>query len=368
MVFEIPTGVVADSAGRRASYLLGAGTLVVSTLVYLFAWHIHGPFWLFAVASVVLGLGFTFFSGATEAWLVDALQATGYDQPLEAAFAKGQIAGGVAMLTGTLAGGLIAQATNLGVPYVMRVFALALTFGVAAVLMKDVGFTPQRGTSVLKRVRSIARASFDEGLRRPAIRWMMLTSPFGMGVAVYAFYAMQPFLLDLYSRHDSYAIAGLAASIVAGAQIAGGLLVPVIRKLFTRRTTLLAAGALGSVTALLVTGLVPRFALVIAMLVVWALLFAATRPVRQAYLNALIPSAQRATVLSADNFLSSAGGVVFQPSLARIADAHGFPLSYVASAGLQLLMIPFLALARRQQSPADRVGVERVTPDPSSAP
>ncbi|HSX23953.1 MAG TPA: MFS transporter, partial [Candidatus Saccharimonadales bacterium] len=76
VLFEVPTGVVADTVGRRASYLLGAATLFASTLFYLFLWHIHGPFWAWAVSSMLLGLGFTFFSGTTEAWLVDGLHHT----------------------------------------------------------------------------------------------------------------------------------------------------------------------------------------------------------------------------------------------------------------------------------------------------
>src|SRR5262245_7790291 len=73
VLFEVPTGVVADTVGRRASYLLGAATLFASTLLYYWMWHVHGPFWAWAAVSMLLGLGFTFFSGATEAWLVDGL-------------------------------------------------------------------------------------------------------------------------------------------------------------------------------------------------------------------------------------------------------------------------------------------------------
>ena len=88
-------------------------TLITYLLLYLLLWRFEGPLWTWAVVSMLLGLGFSFFSGATEAWLVDGLQATGYDGTLESAFAKGQIAGGIAMLTGTVAGGIVAQATNL---------------------------------------------------------------------------------------------------------------------------------------------------------------------------------------------------------------------------------------------------------------
>ena len=65
VIFEVPTGVVADTRGRRFSFLLGAGTLLLSTLLYLYMWNVHAPFWGWAIASAMLGLGFTFFSGAT---------------------------------------------------------------------------------------------------------------------------------------------------------------------------------------------------------------------------------------------------------------------------------------------------------------
>src|SRR5688572_9983252 len=90
VLFEVPTGVVADTRGRRFSFLLGAATLLVSTLLYLGMWQVRAPFLGWAVASVLLGLGFTFFSGATEAWLVDALGATGFDGNLEAVFGRAQ--------------------------------------------------------------------------------------------------------------------------------------------------------------------------------------------------------------------------------------------------------------------------------------
>jgi MFS family permease len=76
VIFEVHTGVVADTWGRRMSYLLSAATLLLSTLVYLAMWKLHAPLAGWAVASILLGLGFPFFSGSTEAWLYDALAAS----------------------------------------------------------------------------------------------------------------------------------------------------------------------------------------------------------------------------------------------------------------------------------------------------
>ena len=74
---------------------------------------------------MLLGLGFTFFSGAVEAWLVDALKFAGYTRRVSRrCFGRGQMVGGAAMLGGSVLGGVIAQATSLGVPFLLRVGVL----------------------------------------------------------------------------------------------------------------------------------------------------------------------------------------------------------------------------------------------------
>lgn len=355
VLFEVPTGVVADTWGRRASYLLGAATLLVSTLLYLVMWQIEAPFWGWAVASVLIGLGFTFFSGAVEAWLVDALNASGFEGDYESVFAKGQTTAGAAMLTGSVAGGFIAQISNLGVPYVLRAVLLGLTLGAAFLLMRDIGFEPRRGGKPVSEVRRVLRASLDGGWRRPPIRWLMLAAPFTGGVGVYAFYALQPYLLELYGDPNAFGIAGLAAAIVAGAQIVGGLLVPVVRRIFRFRTHVLIVGGVLSTLALLAIGLTESFWVAITLLVVWALTFAVSGPMRQAYVNSLIDSDQRATVLSFDALMASAGGVATQPALGRVADVWSYSASYVVSAAIQVIAVPFYVLARRETAPSDPI-------------
>jgi MFS family permease len=359
VMFEVPTGVVADLRGRRVSFLLGALTLAGSTLLYVLLWWTEAPFWAWAVVSVLLGLGFTFFSGATEAWLVDALTYTGYTGELDSVFGRAEAVGGAAMLTGSVAGGFIAQATNLGVPFVLRALLLGITFVVAFTRMHDLGFTPERGKRPGPEVRRIFNASVHYGLGQPAVRWIMLTAPFIGGVSIYAFYAMQPYLLQLYGDPQAYGIAGLAAAIVAGAQIVGGLVAPRVRSLFHRRTSVLFAATSVSTIALVLVSVVPNLVAVIVFLVLWSLAFAATTPVRQAYLNGLIPSQQRATVLSFDSLLSSAGGVVVQPGLGRVADVWGYRPTFAISAAVQAIALPLIRLAQREHVDADLASAEK---------
>ena len=364
VLFEVPTGIVADTVGRRASYLLGTLTLTASTLLYVMLWQVEAPFWQWAIVSLLLGLGFTFFSGAVEAWLVDALAATGYSGDMETVFGRGQMVTGAAMLGGSVAGGFIAQQTSLGVPFVLRGVILSVMFVVAFKLMHDIGFSPEKGGRPLAEMRRVASASIEYGWRVPAVKWLMVEALFTGGVGIYAFYALQPYLLELYGDPQAYQIAGLVAAIVAGAQILGGVAAPSIRRLFHRRTSALIATAGLSVIALGLIGIVENFWAVIGLTAVWGLLFAAARPIRQAYINGLIPSRQRATILSFDSLMASSGGVWTQPVLGRAADVWGYAPSYLMSAGISALALPFLVRSRRQNAPADALG----TPTREAAP
>src|SRR3954463_2888544 len=60
VLFEVPTGIVADMWGRRVSFLLGTLTLALSTGLYVLLWAIEAPFWSWPLSSLLLGLGFTF--------------------------------------------------------------------------------------------------------------------------------------------------------------------------------------------------------------------------------------------------------------------------------------------------------------------
>jgi len=368
VLFEVPTGIVADTVGRRRSYLLGTVTLTASTFLYVLLWQVEAPFWQWAVVSMLLGLGFTFFSGAVEAWLVDALTATGFTGELESVFGRGQVVSGAAMLTGSVAGGFIAQQASLGVPFVLRGVVLIVMFVVAFRLMHDVGFTPEKGGRPLAEMRKVASASIEYGWRVPAVKWLMVEALFTGGVGIYAFYALQPYLLELYGDPQAYQIAGLVAAIVAGAQILGGLAAPRIRRLFHRRTSALIATAGLSTITLGLIGVFENFWAVIGLIVVWGLLFAATMPIRQTYLNGMIPSRQRASILSFDSMMSSTGGVWAQPVLGRAADAWGYAPSYLMGAGISALALPFLALSRRQNAPADTVEIADAQAAPQPVP
>ncbi len=360
VLFEVPTGVIADTFGRRVSFILGAATLLVTTAAYLGLWYVEAGIWWWILVSALIGLGFTFFSGATEAWLVDALVATGYEGAIESVFGKGQTVAGGAMLVGTIGGGFLGQ-VNLGLPYVARSVLLLAVIGAAWLWMHDLGYEPTKGVAVGQQVRGILRESITHGFGNPPIRMFMFGAPFAAGIGIWVFYAFQPYLLELFGNPDATYLAGIAAAVFATAQMIGGASVDWVRRRVRSRTGVITTEVVIGSLALVGVGLAQMlripigFWVAIVLLTLTALLSALSGPMQQAYMNDCIPSKQRATVLSFASLMGSAGGVVAQPALGRVADVYSLGTGYVVASVLYAVRLPFVLAVRRMRLPADNV-------------
>jgi MFS family permease len=189
----------------------------------------------------------------------------------------------------------------------------------------------------------------------------MLAAPFGMGVGIWVFYAFQPYLLELFGDPSAFYLSGIAAALFAIAQMIGGASVRWVRRHFRRRSEIVLAQVVIASVALFGVGAAELleipigFWVAIALLAVVALGWALSGPVQQAYINEVIPSQQRATVLSFSSLMASAGGVVSQPALARVADVYSLGVGYVVAGILYLAQFPFIFAVRRMGLDADAV-------------
>ncbi len=350
-VFEVPTGVLADSRGRRASFLLSVAIVLLGTLCYLYAAASGGGLGWFVAASVVLGLGVTFYSVAVEAWLAAAGHAGGRD----GVFARGAMVTGAAMLAGSVGGGVLGS-LDLAWPFWVRAGLLALVFGVAWAAMHDVGFTPRRVrlAELPGEMAAIARHSVALGWRRRAVRYLILMGLVQSAFLAWAFYAWQPYLLELLGQNAVW-VAGVVTAALSLATIAGNALVNWFSRFCGQRTTLLAcAGAAMSLAAVGV-GLVSSFWAAVALLVLVFGAMGVVRPVKQAYLHQAIPSAQRATVVSFDSLVASGGGALSQWGLGALAQAQSIAAGFWVGGLASLLALPAVALLRRLGEDEDRI-------------
>lgn len=333
MIFEIPTGVVADTVGRRRSLLLGSLTLLAGTAWYWQLWDSHGPFSMWIVSSLVLGLGFTFQSGALEAWVVDALAARDDHEALDEVFSAGGQVTGVAMLVGSILGGVLGQ-FDLGLAYVVRGVLLWAAFVLIYFVVRDEGFEarPLQLRHLKRETGDILRSSLQYGWRVRGVRRLMLANACFMGFLMWGWYAWQPYFLGLLGR-DWVWLAGAISAAVSVMMILGNRYAPRLAKRYGR-IALWRFSATVLAGCILVVGLAPWFALALPAFLLGMLFFGFIGPIRQAALQEQIPSKQRATVTSFDGLVSSTAGVGSQATLGPVAQNYGYGAGYVIGAGV----------------------------------
>jgi DHA3 family tetracycline resistance protein-like MFS transporter len=132
-LFEVPTGVLADVKSRRLSVIIGYALIGVGFVVEGTLPH----FWTIALAQVLWGFGYTFTSGATEAWLADELgeerAGEAYLRGAQAARAGALVAIPISVVLGSLA---------LQIPIVLGGLAMILMALFLVLFMREEGFTP----------------------------------------------------------------------------------------------------------------------------------------------------------------------------------------------------------------------------------
>jgi len=357
MICEVPTGVVADTIGRKASFLLSIGTIIVSTLLYVatpvYGWGFLG----FAIASVLIGIGFTFQTGAVDAWMVDALDYSGWEGPKDRVFSWGFMAFGAAGFVGALLGGFLGN-INLLIPYVVRAGVLVLAFLLVLVLVHDEGFEPRplAAETFGAETRKIFDAGVEYGWHSPVVRPLMFVSLVTGVTGMYAFYSWQPYLLQLLGKNAVWLLGVVQAGAFL-ATMAGNALVPVVMRAGERRrdaTRVLAVGALGvaGFTAAIgvlgyfvhTPGVVPA-AIAIGLWFAWSVLFGLLGPVRAGFINEHIPSAQRATVLSLDSLFGDAGGAGGNVVLGWMSGVWGYSPAWLLGAVFFGLASPLYRVA-----------------------
>jgi MFS family permease len=365
-LFEIPTGVVADTRGRRVSFLLSEATLAVGTLAYVGVAAIHGGLLLFCLAGVILGLGYTFYSGAVEAWLVDALKATGYQQELDGVFAKASIVSSIAMIVGTISGGVLGQ-INLSLPYLARAALVLMAFAVGYRTMHEIGFTPRtmQLQGIVGEMRKVGRAGITYGWRAPAVRLLVIESFVTWGFFSWAWYAWQPYFLELYGKNAIW-LSGVIASLFALAGIAGNALVGRLAKPGRRRTTILLSASAVTTATMVATGVVRSFWVTVPVFLVGAVAGGVLQPVRQTYLHKSIPTSERATLVSFDSLMGSLGSVGGQTGLGFLSQERSIPVGFVVGGLTTILALPLFGRLRALDEPADRITAE--DPQPVASP
>ena len=193
---------------------------------------------------------------------------------------------------------------------------------------------------------------------------------------IYGFYSLQPFLLQLLARNLVWVVASVTAAGSAMGIVGNGFVGRVMKGRDKPRRAgrvLAAVAGLQMLSALGIgmTGvfLAPRagglvaFVVVTALWLVFSFGMGVSGPVRQAFINEQIPSAQRATVLSLDSFFTDAGGAAGQPGLGWIAKMWSVPVGWIVGTIALVAAVPLYLQADKAATGGAAPDVSRSSHD-----
>ncbi|HJQ84868.1 MAG TPA: MFS transporter [Candidatus Binatia bacterium] len=329
-LFEVPTGAVADVAGRRVSFVIGC---VIRTAAYALYTSSRG-FTDCLVAEFIDAIGTTFVSGALDAWAVDGIRADGDRRPTDRVFARAAVIARALMIAGGVAAGYLAE-VSLVVPWFVA-SALFVSTGIAGLLVMR---EPPRAPAPRSAI-AVGRTAL-EGLtivRRSPILLVLCLLTLASAAAAFPVHMLwQPRLEELGASH--FRIMGWVVAAMNVTSLVGSALLPRLLRRFRREAILGAASVFRSAAVALLAA-AGRIDVALAGLLLQETAFGLREPVTTAWLNEHVAAAQRATVLSVHSTAMTLGASAGLVIIGLVARGLGIPAAFAVSAALFALAAP----------------------------
>ena len=316
-VFEVPTGIVADLTSRRRSviigmFLIGAG-FMLEGLFPIFA--------LMLLAQVVWGVGATFESGATEAWIADELGA----ERVEAAYLRAAQVGQLASLGGVAIATLLGS-VYLGLPLIVG-GAGFIGVGVFLLLfMGERGFVPDTShTHPLRAMGETLRAGSNFIRRTPTLLTLLVITGI-LGASSETFDRLWEARILRIGLPDLGALPDIAwfGLISAGAMLLSVIATEGVRRFRVQNPNVMVELLAGISTLLTLCmigfGLAGNFAAALAFYWAVYLLRRVNAPLFAAWLNGYLEPQTRATMFSLNAQTDALGQIAGGPLLGLVAN------------------------------------------------
>lgn len=343
-LFEVPTGIVADIYSRRMSviigtFMLGAGFIVMGAVP---------DFWVMLVSQVICGIGFTFLSGAQEAWIADEIG----EQRAGPAFLRGSQAATVGSLIGIpIAIGL--GTLNLALPIIVGGVAIIVLGGFLIAAMGETGFSgaPREDFTRWQTMTETFQGGTRMIRRRPVLLTIIgIAVVFGMFNEGWDRLAV-PHLLENYDFPGGRIFSEVVwiGSIRFVIQLLGIGALEIVRRRVDLSSHLRVTKTLfgingGLILAVIAFGLSGSFALAVTAMVAASVLRNCIYPLEKAWVNQSLDPKVRATVISMTSQGDSFGQIFGGPAVGGVGSLFGLRAAIVTAGAI---LTPILLLYAR---------------------
>jgi len=346
IIFEVPTGAIADKYGRKLSTIIGFLLYALSGVIFFRFTNFAG----FVIAEIIFGIAETFISGAMEALAVDSLDKSSRDKSLPRLFANRTIYKTSFLLIGMLSGGYLAGSylTSLFVPFIVIVL-----IGFVLTLFLEENCRSEYPSD-------FRHDNMSEALGTPSLRAFRPTGTFIrllknkpivmalFAVGLLANFAYEP--ADQYWQVLFSEIKNIDSSNF-GIITAAGLILVVFtarftEKLYNKLTLYLSGCFILMALSLYITAELTIYP-AIAGFVVYFALKELVRPAISTHLNRAIASERRATYLSAYNMACSVGEVIAGITAGFLAAKYGVMfIFYFSAIAAMLVIVVYIMLSK----------------------
>lgn len=331
IILEVPTGYFSDIFGRKKSIIIGGILATTGFAIYSQSY----TFWGFLLAEIILGFGISFVSGADSAMLYDTLLEKGREWEYKKVEGRGLSMGMFSESIASVIGGLLAL-VSLRFPLYWDTAITFLVIPVALTLSEPKIQKAEKTESSLKSMLRLVKFSLHD---HKEVKWLIIYSASVGASTLTMFWFVQPYLL---ATKVPLGLFGVSLAILLLTASFFSWNAHKLEKILGRKKSLLLLIVLPALGYLLLS----------SFWFVWSGIFSLffyvvrgiNNPVTLGYINGLIPSDVRATVLSVKNLVGRVMFSVVGPTVGWINDVFSLKIALLSS-GATFLVFGLISLA-----------------------
>lgn len=343
LIFEVPTGAIADLFGRKLSVGL---SFLFTGLAYIGVLLSGSNLSFVLLFKFLAGISYTLESGALESWFIDSVNHSPYKNQLEPLLGHWKSFSSIGFIIGPLLGALIVN------------YGFALCYWITAVIFIILGlyvfifgqekyFTPQRFNLIksfrqtIFTIKQSAAFIYQRTIILKLIVAMFLFNLFNM---LY-FYTYTPYVANLGLTPKYIGLALSLSAIIS-------LILLYFSHIFTKKLggdkkALFLFTLITGISIIMIyhTNSLPIIFAFITLLSVLYEFASGQSPIYLHLFNLFVPSSHRATIISIESLISNIGVIIGTLSFGLISDYFGLQVSLLVSAiGLILASLIYLTI------------------------
>lgn len=332
LIFELPTGAVADIYGKKFSVVLGRIISVISCILMITSSSFFG----FATAFILSSASMNLDSGASEALIFDSLKELGEEDKYKIIWGNLAFIMSISQGIAVLLGGILADIK----------FLYAYIFGTiiqAAALISSFSFSePPNIKNEKKQSGNVIVYQLTTSIKvlkeRRAVLYLILFSALVGSLQTTVFFYCQKYFSDMNYTKTLIAVICASSSLI---DAVSSKYAYKFERIFKLKGTLI---IIAIVNILALTGLAFIKNLSVVFFLATSVTVGLAFTIFSDYINARIPSEYRATILSFDSLCFSAFMICVFPLFGLLAENIGFSITFGIIAVLYVPMMLFLLL------------------------